>query len=112
MLAVRITLEVLLNQPGYRGMAKSASFPNHPTSLIRQHTHHCGNAWLNNPGLFTSNIAQSRAQNFDVIETDVGDDRDDRLQYIGSIEPSTQTDFNYGYFDLPAREVLEGQGRD
>jgi hypothetical protein len=46
-----------------------------------------------------------------MVEADIGDDRDQRLQNIGRVQTSAQTDFDYANLDLLAGEVLEGQRR-
>ena len=66
-----------------------------------------------NTGLFTGDFADGIAKPLHVIERDVGDDRKQRIDDIGRIEPSTQAhfknrDFN-GWFG-EAQKCHRGKG--
>jgi hypothetical protein len=47
-----------------------------------------------------------------VIEADISDDRNHRLQNIGGVETSAQAHFDYRYLNLPTSKMFEGKRRD
>ena len=84
--------------------------PYNTASLRRQQPDYRGNVRLYNPRLLARDIAQGGAKNLRVIEADISYDGDHWVQNVGSVETSSQTDFDYGYFNLPASKMLERQG--
>ena len=51
------------------------------------------------------------AQEFLMIERNVGDHADPRFDHVGGIQPSAHADFEHGDIQLAGGEVLEGHGR-
>jgi hypothetical protein len=47
-----------------------------------------------------------------VIEADISDDRNHRLQNIGGVETSAQAYFDDRYLNLPTGKMFEGKCRD
>ncbi len=47
-----------------------------------------------------------------MVETDAGDDRDQGLANIGTVEPPAEADFDYRCVGLLIGKMQEGHGRD
>ena len=63
-------------------------------------------------GLFARDLGDGVAELFRVIERDVGDDGEDRLDDIGGVEAAAKADFEHGDIDLGSGKVQEGHGGD
>ena len=70
-----------------------------------------GYAFLDNTRLLRGNLSQRVAQELCVVETDVGNDRGDGGDDIGTVQPSSKSDFNHGNVYLLVAEILESHGR-
>lgn len=81
-------------------------------SLDRQQTDHHRNTRFDDAGLLSGDIAQGRSENLGVIEADISDNRNHRLQDIGGVETSAQSYFDNRYLNLPTSKMFEGQRRD
>jgi len=81
-------------------------------SFDRQQADHHRNTRFDNTSLLSSDIAQRWPENFSVIEADISDDRNHRLQNIGGVETSAQAHFDYRYLNLPTSKMFEGKRRD
>src|SRR5581483_10071711 len=55
-------------------------------------------------------LSDSVAEELLVVERDVGDDADARLDHVCRVETPTHTDLENSYVDLLTREMLEGHG--
>ncbi len=72
-------------------------------------------------GLFARDLGDGVAQPLGVVERDIRDDGEDRLDDVGGVQPSAKADFEHGDIDgrdfpagifLQSREVQEGHSGD
>src|ERR1700686_4093427 len=62
-----------------------------------------------NACLFAGNLGDRAAEPFHVIEGDVCNDGDKRLDDVGGIKAPAKANFDNGYFDLLLGKVEEGE---
>ena len=70
-------------------------------------TNHYRRTFFNNTSLLPSNLCQCVAQKLGVVETDVGDNADQRLNDVGAVQSSAQSHFYNGNIDFLFLEILE-----
>ncbi len=61
-------------------------------------------------GFFGGDGAEGVAEEFDVVEADVGDDGDERLDDVGGVEAAAESDFEDGDVDVLLGVEAEGDG--
>ena len=42
-----------------------------------------------------------------MVETDIGDDGEDRSEHVGAVEPSAESHFHHGEIHLLPHEIIE-----
>ena len=84
---------------------------NHVVSLSHLGQSHDHAACSNDPGLLTGNLAQRLAQVFLMVQRNIGDHANPRLDHIRSIQPSAHSDFKHRQIRPAAREILKRHRR-
>ena len=81
----------------------------HVAGIRRQHAADDRPAGFENAGLLEGNPGKRITEDFRVVETDAGDDREERLADVGGVEPSAEAHFDHGEIDAAAHEVQEAK---
>src|SRR5947209_8476469 len=68
-------------------------------------------SWLDNTSLLGGNLGQRVPKDLHMIVANGGDDRDERLDHIGSVQASSQANFQHSMINMLATEIEEGQCR-
>src|SRR5271166_1251667 len=74
--------------------------------MLRQRDHQ--SIFANDSGLLASDFTNRVAQIFLVVERDIGNDREQRIDDVGGIEASAHFNFEHGDLRADAGKVLEG----
>ncbi len=77
--------------------------------LSRRNDRH---ARLDDAALLGSDLGQRVAQQLCMVEAQAGDDRHQRRQHVGGVEPPAQSHLNDSNIDGAGREIVKGNGRD
>ena len=71
--------------------------------------YHHGDGGLDDAGLLDGDLLEGVAEELGVVETDIGDDRQQGGDDIGAVEPAAHADLDDGDVDLFLGKIVEGE---
>ena len=93
-----------------RGLPLAGDAPDHPQGRPALTPQTTGTPGLDDARFFEGDLLQRRAEMLLVVLGDRGDDRDERPDDVGRVEPPAHAHFEDGDVDLALGELDEGQG--